>query len=97
MQSLKSKHFFGGFETNFLTTRDVQFDFFKYNGLYNDEYGMAFGNRIMYPFYAFLLAKQNPENPKTWITSGGDPFNFTKLVWQLNGREVFNSDSSVNE
>lgn len=87
----------GGFEANYLTTRDVQFDFFRYDGLYNDEFGMSLGNRIMYSFYAFLIAKQDPQDPQTWINSGGDPVNFTKLVWVMNGRNVFNSDSSVNE
>ncbi|MEO0304713.1 MAG: hypothetical protein ABIM64_05575 [candidate division WOR-3 bacterium] len=87
----------GGFEANYLTTRDVQFDFYRFDGLYNDEYGMSFGNRIMYPFYAFLIAQQNPQDPQTWIISGGDPVNFTKLVWEMNGRKVFNPDSSINE
>ncbi|MEJ5306772.1 MAG: hypothetical protein WHT27_00510 [candidate division WOR-3 bacterium] len=87
----------GGFEANYLTTKNVQFDFYRYDGLYNDEYSMSFGNRIMYPFYAFLIAKQNPEDKQTWINSGGDPVNFTKLVWEMNGRNIFNPDSSVNE
>ncbi|MCX7998122.1 MAG: hypothetical protein N3A69_04105 [Leptospiraceae bacterium] len=79
----------GGFEANYLTTRDVQMDFYRYNGLYNDEYGMAFAHRIMYPLYAFLFSPQNPNDPQTWIRAGGDPVNFTKLVWERGSRKVF--------
>jgi hypothetical protein len=28
---------------------------------------------------------------------GGDPVNFTKLIWRKGGREVFNADGSVNQ
>ncbi len=30
----------GGLEANYLTLRDVNFDFYMYEGLYNDEYGI---------------------------------------------------------
>jgi hypothetical protein len=86
----------GGFEANYLTARDIQSDFFKYNGLYNDELGMAFGHRIMYPLYAYVFARQNPKDAQTWILSGGDPVNFTKLVWEMGNKEVFNEDGSVD-
>ena len=87
----------GGFEANYLMVRDVQFDYHQYNGLYNDELGIAFGNRIMYAFYTYVFSFQNPKEPETWNLEGGDPVNFTKLVWQNAGKEVFNPDSSINE
>jgi hypothetical protein len=87
----------GGFEANYITARDIQFDFFRYNGMYNDEFGLAFGHRIMYPLYAFGFAPQNPKDPETWIKSGGDPVNFTKLVWEMGNRAVINPDGSVNK
>jgi len=45
----------GGFEANYLITRDIQLDFFRYSGLYNDELGIAFGNRIMYALYTYAF------------------------------------------
>jgi hypothetical protein len=86
----------GGFEANYLSARDIQFDFFRCNGLYNDELGMAFGSRIMYPLYAYVFSRQNPKDPETWNFEGGDPVNFAKLVWENGNRDVFNSDGSVN-
>ncbi len=86
----------GGFETNYLIARDIQFDFHKYDGLYNDEVGVAFGNRIMYALYVFVFSRQNPKDLQTWYLEGGDPVNFTKLVWELGGREVVTNDSVVN-
>ncbi len=56
----------GGFEANYLIARDIQYDFFRYDGLYNDEYGVAFGNRIMYPLYTYVFAHQSPKDPETW-------------------------------
>ncbi|MFN3426892.1 MAG: hypothetical protein ACK41G_04885 [Candidatus Thermochlorobacter sp.] len=87
----------GGFEANFVISRDIQSDFFRYNGLWNDEYGIAFGNRITYSLYTYLFAFQNPKDRRTWELEEGDPVNFTKLVWEKGGREVFNSDGTVNE
>ncbi|MCS6807344.1 MAG: hypothetical protein RML40_01060 [Bacteroidota bacterium] len=87
----------GGFEANYLTARDIQCDFHRRNGLYNDDIGLAFGHRIMYPLYAFVFAPQDPNSPQTWRAAGGDPINFTKLVWELGNRPVFNPDSSINQ
>lgn len=87
----------GGFEAKYITLRDVNFDFFMYEGLYNDEYVMGFINRIIYPLYTFGFSYQNPEDPKTWEFSGGDSVNFTKLVWQFAGREIIDSTEKINK
>ncbi|MDI6701331.1 MAG: hypothetical protein QME48_08935 [bacterium] len=58
---------------------------------------MGFINRIIYPLYTFGFFYQNPEDPKTWEFSGGDPVNFTKLVWQFAGREIIDSTEKVNK
>ena len=87
----------GGFEANYLIARDIQYDFFRYDGLYNDEYGVAFGNRIMYPLYTYVFAHQSPKDPETWKLEGGDPVNFTKMIWMKGGWQVFNADGSVNQ
>lgn len=87
----------GGFEANYLISRDIQFDFFRYGGLYNDELGIAFGNRIMYALYTYVFSLQNPDKPETWELEGGDPVNFVKLVWEKADREVLNVDGSVNK
>lgn len=86
----------GGFEANALSARNVQLDFYRYGGLYNDEFGMAFGHRILYPLYAYAFDAQNPEDPQTWVRQEGDPVNFAHLTWQMGGRAVFNADGSVN-
>lgn len=86
----------GGFEANALSARNIQLDFYRHGGLYNDEFGMAFGHRILYPLYAYAFAAQNPKDPQTWIRQEGDPVNFAHLTWQMGNRAVFNADSTVN-
>ncbi len=86
----------GGFEANALSARNIQLDFYRHGGLYNDEFGMAFGHRILYPLYAYAFAAQNPKDPQTWIRQKGDPVNFAHLTWQMGNRAVFNADSTVN-
>lgn len=54
----------GSFEANHLSVREIHYDFFRRDGLYNDEYGMAFGHRILYPMYHHLFAYQNPKKRK---------------------------------
>lgn len=86
----------GGFEANALSARNIQLDFCRYGGLYNDEFGMAFGHRILYPLYTYAFAAQNPKDPQTWVKQEGDPVNFAHLTWQMGHRAVFDADSTVN-
>ncbi len=59
---------------------------------------MAFGNRIMYAYalYAFAFSPQNPKDALTWINEGGDPVNFTKLVWENHNKEVSDDQGNPN-
>ncbi|MFC2090358.1 hypothetical protein ACFLT1_06235 [Bacteroidota bacterium] len=87
----------GGFEINYLTSRRIQDDFYEYNGLYNDELGMAFINKMMYPIYVSLVIPQDPKEQDTWINTGGDPVHFIMPVWQrYSNDEIFLSDGSVH-
>lgn len=87
----------GGFEINYLTSRRIQDDFYEFNGLYNDELGLAFVHRMMYPIYVSLVIPQDPNEPNTWINTGGDPVHFIMPVWQnYSNDEIFLSDGTVH-
>jgi len=87
----------GGFEINYLSSRQIQDEFYEYNGLYNDELALAFVHKMMYPIYVSLVIPQDPTKPETWINTGGDPVHFIMPVWQsYSNDEVFLADGSVN-
>lgn len=86
----------GGLETDALTAREIQENLFYRGGLFNDEYGLAFGHRLMYPLYALFTLPANPRNPEFWKNVGGDPATFVKLIWERSEQLVFLHDSSVN-
>ncbi|MBN2890240.1 MAG: hypothetical protein JXL97_00095 [Bacteroidales bacterium] len=87
----------GGFEVNYLTARNIQTDFFEYNGAYNDALSLAFAHRMMYTVYTSIVIPQNPSTPETWINTGGDPVHICLPVWKnYSNGQVFMSDSSVN-
>ena len=87
----------GGFEINYLSSRSIQDDFYEYNGLYNDELGLAFVHKMMYPIYVSLIVPQNPEKADTWIKTAGDPVHYIMPVWQsYSNDEVFLSDGTVH-
>lgn len=86
----------GGLEVDGLTAKLIQQEFYQRNSLYNDEFGLVFGHRLMYPLYALLTLPANPQNPDYWENGGGDPATFVKLVWERTGEPVLLPDSSVN-
>ncbi len=87
----------GGFEINYLTSKRIQDDFYEYNGLYNDELGLAFVHKMMYPIYVSLVIPQDPNEKDTWINTGGDPVHFIMPVWQrYSNDQIFLPDSTVN-
>jgi len=87
----------GGFEINYLTSRRIQDDFYEYNGLYNDELGLAFVHKMMYPIYVSLVVPQDPNKQETWINTAGDPVHYIMPVWQMySNDEIFLPDSTVN-
>ncbi len=86
----------GGFEVNYLTVRDIQLDLYRHNSLYNDELGLSFAHRMLFPIYFSIIAPINPEQPNTWINTMGDPIHWVKPVWERSGNEVIQSDGSVN-
>ncbi|MEO0009658.1 MAG: hypothetical protein ABIK51_03960 [candidate division WOR-3 bacterium] len=86
----------GGLEVDDLTAELIAQEFYHRQGLYNDEFGLVFGHRLMYPLYALLTLPANPQNPDYWENVGGDPATFVKLIWERNSRPVLMPDSSVN-
>ncbi len=86
----------GGLEVDVLTAKLIQQEFYQRNGLYNDEFGLVFGHRLMYPLYALLTLPANPQNPDYWENMGGDPATFVKLIWERTAEPVLLPDSSVN-
>ena len=86
-----------GFEVNYLTVRSLQREFVLQNGLYNEDLGYAFANRIMYPLYATVIIPVNPEERDVWINTAGDPIHVVLPVFKnYSGNQVFMSDGSVN-
>jgi len=88
----------GGFEVNYLTVRSLQREFVEQNGIYNEDLGLSFAHRLMYPLYTSLIAPIDPEDPDVWLDTPGDPANCAKLVYQnySENRIIFPEDSAVN-
>lgn len=86
-----------GFEVNSLSARQIQQEFVAQNGIYNEDLGFAFANRLMYPLYSLLILPRNPEDKETWTNTAGDPVHVALPVFKnyANG-QVFRADSSVN-
>ncbi|MFC1619965.1 hypothetical protein ACFL45_08470 [Candidatus Neomarinimicrobiota bacterium] len=87
----------GGHEINNLMMRQAHLDF------YNREYSFAidlihaFIQEVYYPFYAFVLAPTNPEEPSTWIDTYGDPVESALIVYKSHtGREPLRDDGTVD-
>ncbi|MBW6458252.1 MAG: hypothetical protein K0B52_03725 [FCB group bacterium] len=91
----------GGFEANFMISRDIQHDYYRYNGLYNDELFTAFFHRVMYPAYTCLFVRMDPADPANWLDSEGgiiamgDVASMARLTWERTGGNVILPDSSV--
>lgn len=88
----------GGFEINFLSVRTLQREFINQNGSYNEDLGLSFAHRLMYPLYTTFIVPMNPKDPEVWKNTGGDPAFCALLAFQnYSGNQVFiGSDSSVN-
>lgn len=86
-----------GFEVNNLNVRTIQRQFISQNGIYNEDLGFAFANRLMYPLYTTLIIRINPEDKNVWIETAGDPVHVTLPVFKnYSNNQVFMPDSTVN-
>lgn len=86
-----------GFEVNYLNVRRIQAEFVKQNGLWNEDLGFAFANRLMYPIYTTLITPVDPEEPNVWIETAGDPVHYILPVFkEYSNNNVFLPDSTVN-
>jgi hypothetical protein len=72
----------GGFEVNYLTVRSLQREFIAQNGSYNEDLGLSFAHRLMYPLYTSLIVPIDPKDPEVWKDTPGDPANCALLVFK---------------
>ena len=88
----------GGFEVNYLTVRALQREFIAQNGIYNEDLGLSFAHRIMYPLYTSLIVPIDPNDPEVWKNTPGDPANCALLTFEnYSNNQVFvGADSTVN-
>jgi len=63
----------GGFEINYLMRRQAHEEFFRYQFAHSDELVHSFIQEVYYPFYAFVVAIADVDNPYTWTHTRGDP------------------------
>ena len=61
-----------GFEVNYLNVRRMQAEFVRQNGLWNEDLGFSFANRLMYPIYTTLITPVDPKDPNVWIETAGE-------------------------
>ena len=47
--------------------------------------------------FCLIFFSQNPKYLEKWNLEGGNPVNFTKLIWEKGEREVFNVVGSINK
>ncbi len=86
-----------GFEVNYLTVRNLQSSFIRQNGIWNEDLGFSFANRMMYPIYTTLITPINPKEKEVWIKTAGDPVHYILPVFKnYSDNQVFMADSTVN-
>ncbi len=86
-----------GFEVNHLNIQNIQRKFIARNGLYNEDLGFSFANRLMFPLYTSLIAPIDPKEKDVWINTAGDPVHIILPVFKkYSNNQVFLADSTVN-
>ena len=89
----------GGIEVNTLFAMGVQEDWYRHNGLYNDELFVTVFHKIVFPAYAFSVDAANPNN---WRDDNqneialGDVASTARLVFERQGKAVVLPDGTVN-
>lgn len=87
----------GGFEVNYLNVRYLQRQFISQNGLWNNDLGLSFANRLMYPIYTTIVTPVDPEDTEVWIETAGDPVHYILPVFKhYSDDQVFLADNTVN-
>jgi hypothetical protein len=87
----------GGFEINSLMRRQAHDDFYRNRFAHSDELVHSFIQEVYYPFYAFVVAFADVDNPYTWTNTRGDPVEGALSVYRtFTGREALRSDSTVD-
>lgn len=86
-----------GFEVNYLNVRHLQSDFIRHNGGTNEDLGLTFANRLMYPIYTTMIVPIDPSDPSVWNTPAGDPSQYILPVFErYSGDQVLLMNGSVN-
>ena len=87
----------GGHEINNLMMRETHMDFYNREYSFAGDLIHAFIQEVYYPFYAFVLAPTNPEEPSTWTDTYGDPVESALIVYKKHtGREPLREDGTVD-
>ncbi|UCD37616.1 MAG: hypothetical protein JSW54_12440, partial [Fidelibacterota bacterium] len=87
----------GGHEINNLMMRQTHIDFFQQDAASAVDLIHAFVQEVYYPFYAFIVAPADPEDPATWLDTRGDPVESALSVFQNHtGRPPVRDDDSVD-
>jgi len=86
-----------GFEVNSLNVRELQSQFVRQNGLWNEDLGFSFANRLMYAIYTTFIVPIDPTDKIVWIETAGDPVHYILPVFKNYANDaVFMPDSTVN-
>ncbi|MDH5598058.1 MAG: hypothetical protein OEY34_02975 [Cyclobacteriaceae bacterium] len=86
-----------GFEVNYLNIRNLQSQFVRQNGLWNEDLGLSFANRLMYTIYTSMIVPVDPREKNVWIETAGDPVHYILPVFKnYSNNKVFLADSTVN-
>ncbi|MFC1585713.1 hypothetical protein ACFL5V_09220 [Fibrobacterota bacterium] len=87
----------GGHEINFLMREQIHMDYYTYQHIFADELIHAFVQDVFYPFYAFVIAYANPDDPSVWTDTRGDPVESTLSVFEsYTGRPPVRGDGTVD-
>jgi len=87
----------GGFEVNYLNVRNIQAQFVRQNGIWNEDLSLSFANRLMYTVYTSFVTPIDPKDKNVWIETAGDPVHYILPVFKnYSDGQVFTDDETVN-
>ena len=87
----------GGFEVNYLNIRNIQAQFIRQNGTWNEDLSLSFANRLMYTVYTSFVTPIDPKDANVWIETAGDPVHYILPVFKnYSDGQVFTDDETVN-
>lgn len=87
----------GGFEINTLMQWQTRYSYYKNDYAYADSLVHSFIQTLFFPLYSVAIAYADPDDPKTWTDTYGDPTEYTLLVYKhKTGREALDANGKVD-